>query len=135
MNKPVWLGRLLSVGGILETVAGLGLLVDPPGGVMVLLRSSLEAPGIVLGRIVGGGLLSLGIACWCARKTPSAPASRGVAWGFLAYNVVISVTLVWAGIPLGSGALPALSAAALHGALGAALLGALFGRGQASVGS
>ena len=114
----------------METVAGLGLLVDPSGGAMVLLQSPLEAPGIVLGRIAGGGLLSLGIACWCARKTPSEPASRGVAWGFLAYNVVVCVTLVWAGIPLGSSALPALSAAALHGALGAALLGALLGGGR-----
>ena len=133
MNKPVWLQRILSVGGVLETVAGLGLLVDPRGGALVLLQASLEAPGVVLGRIAGGGLLSLGIACWCARKTPSAPASLGVAWGFLAYNVVVCITLAWAGTALGSRALPALGAAALHGALGAALLGALFGRRQVSV--
>jgi hypothetical protein len=81
----------------LETAAGLGLLVDPPGAAWALLRSSLEAPGVVMSRIAGGGLLSLGIACWCARKTPSAQASLGVAWAFLAYNVVVSATLAWAG--------------------------------------
>jgi hypothetical protein len=132
MNKAVWLARLLSVGSVLETVAGLGLLVDPSGAALVLLRSSLEMPGVVIGRIGGGGLLSLGIACWFARKTPTAPASLGVSWGFLAYNVVASVTLAWAGVALGHDALPAFGASVLHGVLGAAVLGGLLGRGQAS---
>lgn len=135
MNQPVWLGRLLSFGGLLETAAGLGLLIDPHGAASLLLRSSLDAPGVVFGRIAGGGLLSLGIACWRARKTPSAPASLGVSWAFLAYNVVVCITLAWAGVALGSGALPALGASILHGALGAATLCVLLGRSRASVAS
>ena len=82
-------------------------------------------------RIAGGGLLSLGIACWWARHTPSSPASRGVAWAFLTYNVVACCTLAWAGPALASGGLPALGAAVLHGVLGAALLAALLARGEA----
>ncbi len=135
MSKPVWLARLLSVGGVLETVAGLGLIVDPAGGASALFRSSMEGPGVAIGRIGGAGLLSLGIACWFARKTPTAPASVGVAWAYLAYNVVTCATLAWAGVALGAGSLPALGASVLHGVLGAAVLGALLGRGQASVGS
>jgi len=63
-----------------------------------------------------------------ARKTPTAPASVGVAWAYLAYNVVTCVTLVYAGVTLGGGAWPALGAAVLHGVLGAAVLGALANR-------
>ena len=129
MNKPVWLARLLSVGGVLETVSGLGLLLDPAGGASALFGSSMEGAGVAIGRIGGGGLLSLGIACWLARKTPTSPASVGVAWAYLAYNVVTCGTLVWASVAFGGGSLPALGGAVLHGVLGAAMLSALLVRG------
>ena len=135
MNKPIWLARLLTLGGVLETVAGLGLLVDPAGAASALFGSSMEGPGVAIGRIGGGGLLSLGIACWLARKTPSAPASVGVARAYLAYNVVTCVTLAWAGVALEGGSLPALGASVLHGVLGAVVASALFGRGRASLGA
>lgn len=136
MSNSVWLARLLSVGGVLESVAGLGLLIDPAGAASALFGSSLEGPGVAIGRIGGGGLLALGIACWLARKTPTAPASIGVAWAYLAYNVVTSITLAWAGVPLtGAYSLPALGVSVLHGVLGAAVLGALLGRARAPAGS
>jgi hypothetical protein len=129
MNRTIWLARLLGLGGVLETVAGLGLIVDPAGGASALLGSSMEGPGIVIGRIGGGGLLALGIACWLARKTPEAPASVGVAWAYLAYNVVTCITLAWASVTLGGDSLPTVGAAVLHGVVGAALLGALYRQG------
>ena len=135
MTKRVLLARLLGLGGVLETVAGLGLLVDPAGGALALFGSSMEGPGVAIGRIGGGGLLALGIACWWARKTPTAPASVGVAWGYLVYNVVTCVTLAWASVALVGGSLPALGASVLHGILGVAVLVSLLGRGQDSVGS
>jgi hypothetical protein len=135
MNKSVWLARILSLGGILEAVVGLGLLVTPSDLSSFLLRSPLAGPGLVIARVGGGGLVALGIACWGARRTPSAPASLGVSWGFLAYNIVACATLAWAGPALASGGLPALGVAVLHGILGAGLLGALLGRGQFSAAS
>jgi hypothetical protein len=135
MTKPALLARLLSLGGVLEIVAGLGLLVDPAGGASALFGSTMEGPGITIGRIGGGGLLALGIACWSARKTPTAPASVGVAWAYLAYNVITCVTLAWASVALEGVSLPALGAAVLHGVLGAAVLGALIGRSQDPAGS
>ena len=132
MTKPVLLARLLGLGGVLETVAGLGLLVDPAGGASALFGSAMEGPGVAIGRIGGGGLLALGIACWAARKTPTAPASVGVARAYLVYNVVTCVTLAWAGIALAGGSLPALGASVLHGVLGVAVLGALLGGGRDS---
>jgi len=128
-STAVWLARLLSVGGVLETLSGLGLLLDPAGGASALFGSSIEGAGVAIGRIGGAGLLSLGIACWLARKTPTSPASVGVAWAYLAYNVVTCVTLVWASVALGGDSLPALGGAVLHGVLGSAMLGALLGRG------
>jgi hypothetical protein len=129
MTRPVWLALLLSIAGVLETVVALGLLVDPPGVAAILLQTKLDAPGDVISRIAGGGLLALGIACWCARKTPLAPAGLGVAWALLAYNVVACLTLGWAGTAMASGGLPALGASVLHGLFGAALLGTLLRRG------
>jgi hypothetical protein len=128
MNQNVWLARLLAIGGILEIGAGLGLLVAPSLAAMILLGSSLEMPGIIIGRLAGGGLLALGIACWQARKTPLVPAGLGVSWGFLVYNVVACITLAWAGVTLGREALPALGLALVHGVLGVAVLAALAGR-------
>jgi hypothetical protein len=130
VNKPVWQARILRLGGVIETLIGLGLLIDPSAVVAVLLGSPLQGTGIVIGHIAGGGLLSLGIACWGARKSPSTPASIGVSWGFLAYNVVACVTLAWSAPSLDGGGLPAISASVLHGVFGVALLGILIGRGQ-----
>jgi len=135
MNKPIWLARLLGLGGVLEAGAGLGLLIDPAGGASALFGTSLEGPGIAIGRIGGGGLLALGIACWLARKTPEAPASVGVAWAYLAYNAVTCITLAWASVVLGGGSLPAVGASLLHGVVGAVLLGTLLGRGLATTAS
>jgi len=135
MNRTVWLTRILSIGGVLETAAGLGLLIAPSALASLLLRSPLAGPGVVLARIAGGGVLSLGIACWCARGTPSAPAGLGVSWAFLVYNLVACVTLALAGRELASAGLPALVASALHGVLGVALLGVLSGRGRSSAGT
>lgn len=128
VNGPLWLARLLRLGGVLETVTGLALIADPAGGASALFGSSMEGPAIAIGRIGGGALLSLGIACWLARKTPTAPASVGVAWGYLAYNLVTCATLAWASVALSVGSLPTLGGLVLHGLLGAALLAALLGR-------
>jgi hypothetical protein len=110
------------------------LLIDPSALASLLLRSPLEGAGLIVARIGGGGVLALGIACWCARKTPMTPAGLGVSWAFLAYNLVACVTLALARPALASNGLPALGASILHGVLAAALLGALFGRRRSSAG-
>ena len=135
MNNSVWLARILSLGGVLEIVTGLGLLVAPSGVASLLLRSALVGPGEVIARVGGGALVALGIACWGARQTPSAPASLGVTWGFLAYNVIACATLASAGPALTSGGLPAMGAAVLHGMLGVGLIGALLSWGPPSAAS
>jgi hypothetical protein len=134
MNGPAWLARLLGLGGVLEVATGLALVADPAGGALALFGSPMEGAGVAIGRIGGGALLSLGIACWLARSTPTAPASVGVAWGYLAYNAVTCATLAWATVALGVGSPPLFGALVLHGLLGAALLGALIGRRRTPAG-
>ena len=131
MNASVWRARLLGFGGVLETLTGLGLLLDPAGGTLLFFGSPVEGAGLAIARVGGGGLLALGIACWLARRTPTSRASVGVAWAYLVYNVVTCVTLAWASAALVGGSLPALGGSVLHGAIGVAMLGALLGRGRA----
>jgi hypothetical protein len=83
---------------------------------------------VVVARLVGGGVLALGIACWCARNSPSTPAGFGVSWAFLTYNLIACLTLAEGRPTLANGGLIALAGSVLHGALGAALLVALLGR-------
>ena len=127
MNGPAWRKRLLTLGALLESGAGLVVLIAPVQFASLLLRSPLDQAGIVVGRIAGGALLSLAIACWRARTTPSAPASIGVCWALFVYNVVACVALALASPPLVSGGMVATGAAVLHGVLALALVFALLG--------
>ena len=124
MKGTVWLSGLLGVGAVLETLAGLGLLVCPSLLVSLLLGSPLPETGLVVARIAGGGLLALGIACGYARATPTARVSLGVAGALLTYNIVACVTLALAQSVSTNRSL-LLGASALHGMLAIGLLAAL----------
>lgn len=124
MKAAVWLSALLGTGAVLETLAGLGLLVTPSLLVSLLLGLPLLETGLVLARLAGGGLLALGIACGYARATPIARASLGVAAALLIYNIVACVTLALAQ-PVSTHRTLLLGASALHGVLAAGLLAAL----------
>jgi len=132
MNSAKWLSRLLAIGAVLEIPVGLGLLAAPSQLASLLLGESLSGTGLVVARLAGGGLLGLGVACWFARSTPTAPAGLGVASGLLIYNVVACVTLALAPLVPASQVLT-LGAAVLHGLLAVALLVVLLIRDRATV--
>lgn len=113
----------------MEAAAGVVLLVAPSALSSLLFSSALAGAGSLFGRIAGGGLLSLGIACWFARATPSSPAGRGVSRALLAYNLIAGVTLALARPPSTIGSFLVFGASAVHGVLSVALLAALFGPG------
>jgi hypothetical protein len=129
MNSNLLVERILRAGAALESSVGVVLLVQPSAVSSLLLESPLVGPGLAFGRLAGGGLLGLGIACWHARGSVSSPAGLGAARAFLAYNVVASAILILARPPLPGGVL-ALGASAAHGLLGLLLLYALFGPGR-----
>jgi hypothetical protein len=93
--------KLLIVTALVETATGLMLLVSPTRVVAFLLGASLDAPpALVVTRIAGAGLLSLGCACWLARNDPQSGAARALVAAMLLYNVGAVLILGNAGIQL-----------------------------------
>ena len=90
--------NLLIVTALVETTTGLMLLASPTLVVGLLLGASLEAPAaLVVARITGAALLSLGCACWLARDDGANRAGRGLVAAMLLYNCVAIAVLANAG--------------------------------------
>ena len=78
---------LLIVTASAETGVGLTMLVSPPLVARFLLGVTLDAPAaLIVGRIAGAALLSLGGACWLARDDGRSRARRGLIAATLLYN-------------------------------------------------
>ena len=110
--------RVLLVSALIELGAGLALVLVPSRAAVLLLGAPLDAPAaLVVGRVAGAALASLGVACWHARGAPSS-AARSVVVAMLVYNVSVAVLLLAArfGSGLGGGAL--VAAALLHVGMG-----------------
>jgi hypothetical protein len=91
--------KLLIVTALVETATGSILLVSPTLVVALLLGASLDAPAaLVVARMAGAALLSLGCACWLARNDPQRGAARALVAAMLVYNVGAVVILADAGI-------------------------------------
>jgi len=89
---------LLIVVAIAESGVGLTLLLSPPLVAGLLLGASLDSPAaLVVGRIAGAALLSLGGACWLARDDGPGRARRGLVAPMLLYNCAAVAVLATAG--------------------------------------
>jgi hypothetical protein len=85
---------LLIVTAFVETPIGLMLLVSPALVVAFLLGVSLDAPAaLIVGRIAGAALLSLGGVCWLARDDGPSRARRGLVAAMLLYNCAAGAVL------------------------------------------
>lgn len=94
MIKP-----LLVASAVMEAAIGLALLAWPSLPALVLLGTTLDAPAaLVVARVAGGALLSLALACWCARDAGTSPAARGVVGAMLAYNAATAIVLMHGGL-------------------------------------
>jgi len=97
-DKGPTMKPLLSATAVIEVGAGLALLVLPSAVVWLLLGAALETPaGLTVARVAGGGLLSLGVACWFARQDGGRPVT-GLVRAMLLYNIVAVAILAGAGI-------------------------------------
>ena len=90
------MSTLLFVAASVEAATGLALVIHPSIVAQFLLGEGLTGVGIVVGRVGGLGLLTLGMACW-PRRTETAgktPPRRAM----LSYNLLVSMYLVVLGI-------------------------------------
>ena len=87
------MGRtLLIVTALAETGVGFALLWSPPLVAGLLLGESLDSPAaLVVGRIAGAALLSLGGACWLARDDGPGRAWRGLVAVMLYNGAAVAV--------------------------------------------
>jgi hypothetical protein len=111
---------ILSVTALVEGPTGLLLLVWPALVFAVLFGWHLPAPEtLVMGRVAGACVLSIGIASWVARGDARTPAQLGVLAGVLTYNVLCAAVLVFAGAVLSMAGIVLWPAVVYHVALAA----------------
>jgi hypothetical protein len=105
---------LMMATAIVEVGTGLALLLDPSLPVELLLGIYTSAPvTLVIGRVAGAALLSLGVMCWVSRRGESPKADRGVLIGMLLYNILVAGVLAYSG-SLGLAGLLLWPAVGLH---------------------
>ncbi|MFI5455882.1 MAG: hypothetical protein ACHRXM_10565 [Isosphaerales bacterium] len=93
---------LLTITAAVEAGTGVALAIAPSPVVLVLLGSPLEKPaGLVIGRILGAALFSLGTACWLARDEAKARTATGLIAAMLLYNIAAVSLLGYARLGLG----------------------------------
>jgi hypothetical protein len=94
------------------------LLLSPSLVVSLLLGGMLDTPAaLVLARVGGAALLSIGVACWLARNDPHSRAATGLISALLLYNIAVVAVLVYGGLGLGLSGIGLWQAVVLHAAL------------------
>jgi hypothetical protein len=109
---------LLIVTAVAETAIGVTLLLSPPLVARLLLAASLDGPAaLIVGRMTGAALLSLGVACWLARRDGASRAGRGLIAALLLYNAAAVAVLANAGAAVKLVGILLWPTVALHAAL------------------
>lgn len=118
---------LFRASAIVEVLTGLAFLFAPTLVVGLLLGEGLNPIGIAVARVLGIGLLSVGVAAWETRGQDSHLAPRA---GLCIYNVGVAALLVILGTTGGMNGPLLWPAAGLHGLIGAAILWVISARFQ-----
>jgi len=122
---------LLIVSALVETAAGVALLLSPALVAGVLLGTPLDAPAaLIVSRVAGAALLSLGSACWLARDDGPTRARRGLVASMLLYNCAAFAVLAHAGAGVGLVGVLLWPTVALHAAFAVWCVACLRSRGD-----
>jgi hypothetical protein len=120
------MSRLLKLTALIEAATGLGLIAVPSIVVRLLLGSPLGASAaVMLARVAGAALLSLGVACWLARGDTQSRPARGLVAAMLLYNIATVAVLAFAGVDLGLHGMLLWPAVVLHAVMAAWCAGCL----------
>ena len=91
--------NLLVLTAVIEAGAGLVFLLAPSVAAMLLFGSSPDAPvALMVTRLTGAALVTLGVACWLVCGDLESRAAAGVVAAVLFYNLAALTILVAAGI-------------------------------------
>jgi hypothetical protein len=110
---------LFNTSAIVEALVGIALLFAPAFAIGLLLGGGLSLTGVAVSRVLGIGLLSLGISAWetARQKTYHAPRV-----GICIYNVGVAALLSILGTLGGMNGILLWPAAVLHALIGAMML-------------
>ena len=110
---------LLTVKASVEILAGLAIALFPSKAVWFLFGAPLEAPsGLLLGRVAGVALLTLGIACWYALQDGQSRSVAGLIAALLFYDAAVVAVFLFARFLIGTAGIALWPAMVLHSILG-----------------
>ena len=113
---------LLAIAAVIETLAGLGLILMPDATMQLLFGGRPDGVGMMMGRVAGVALLALGVACWGARGDSGGEARVVTVRAITLYNAGAGALLVLFAITGQAAGLGAWSAGLFHLALAAGFL-------------
>ena len=113
---------LFKASAIVEVSIGLALLSSPLFVIGLLLGEGVSPIGVAVARVLGIGLLSVGVAAWESRGQDTRLAPRA---GLCIYNVGTAALLVMFGTAAGMTGPLLWPVAGLHGVIGAMMVSAL----------
>ena len=87
------MNKVLAFAAIAEAATGVALMVVPSLVGRLLLGAELSGVAVVVGRVAGIGLFSLGLACLTGKES-----SRSALRGILAYNLLVTLYFLYLGI-------------------------------------
>ncbi len=112
-------GLLFKTAAIAEVLTGLALLVAPLYVIGLLLGEGLGSTGVAVARVLGIGLLSVGVAGW---ESPGQDARLAPRAALCTYNVGAAIVLLTLGAYGGMNGILLWPAAGLHALIGAMML-------------
>ena len=118
---------LFNASAIVEISTGLSLLVAPLFVIGLLLGDGLGPTGVAVARVLGIGLLSVGVAAW---ESPGQDTGLAPRAGLCIYNVGAAIVFVIVGTTGGMAGMLLWPVAGLHALIGTMMLWVILGPSQ-----